>query len=174
MQITIKVVSVEIENKGKYKVAEVFYKDIGQNKSSSKKLMSFVHKQVYETVSACQGGETFEVTLEKDDKGYWQWTAINEPGAAPATTAVASKSGTASPKSTYETAEERAKRQVMIVRQSSLATAVAALKTEKNVVSPEELISFAKELESYVLDLQPPKSTSKLPQIDELDDDIPL
>ena len=52
----------------------------------------------------------------------------------------------------YETADERALRQVMIVRQSSLAQAVALLSAnggKKN--SPQDVISIAKVFENWVM-----------------------
>lgn len=174
MNITIKILGTEVENKGKYNMMTVSYKDIGQNKVAEKKLMSFVNKPVYEAIASSNSGDQFEITMQKNDKGYWDWISIAKPGEAPvASTSTGSTSkGNASPKSTYETSEERAARQVMIVRQSSLSTAAAVLKTDKKQPTTEELIGFAKELEAYVLGLDTVVGTST-PELPDLEDDIP-
>lgn len=174
MNITIQVLSVEEENKGKYNQLTVAYKDLGQGKVSEKKLMSFLNKDVYNTIKAGEG-KKFEISMQKNDKGYWDWLAAGEPGtvaSAPAAGGAAKTGGGVAPKSTYETSEERAQRQVMIVRQSSLSTAAAVLKTDKKQPTTEELITFAKELEAYVLGLDT-KKIAPVVSVPELDDDIP-
>lgn len=170
MNITIKVLSVEEENKGKYNCLTVAYKDIGQGKTSEKKLMSFLNKDVYNTIKAGEG-QTFEISMQKNDKGYWDWLSAGSPGSVAPAASTTPKAGGVAPKSTYETAEERAARQVMIVRQSSLSSAVAALKTEKSQPDAATVIAFAKELEAYVLGLNVEKV--QVNAIPELDDDIP-
>ena len=152
MAINIEVVRVEIESKGKYQAASVIYK--GQDgKVDNKKLVSFANKEVFKTFSQAQPGDMFEVGLEKDTNGYWQWTSAsavgkNVGGASSGPTSV----GRASPKSTYETPEERAVKQVYIVRQSSISNAVALLKDAKRQVSADEVIATAREFEKYVFE----------------------
>ena len=51
-----------------------------------------------------------------------------------------------SPKSTYETSEERAKKQIYIVRQSSISSAIALYPKAKN----EQILETAKLFEDYV------------------------
>ena len=54
--------------------------------------------------------------------------------------------------SNYETKEERAARQTLIVKQSSLSTAVAALAIgAKSSPSASDVIAYAKQLEQYVM-----------------------
>ena len=54
--------------------------------------------------------------------------------------------------SNYETKEERAARQVLIVKQSSLSTAVSALAVgAKSTPSAADVIAYAKQLEQYVM-----------------------
>jgi hypothetical protein len=70
------------------------------------------------------------------------------------------------PRSTYETHEERARRQVYIIRQSSLSTAVAYLTlTGKTKSTPEEVIKVADQFANYVLD-------SSLKAIIDMDDEV--
>lgn len=53
--------------------------------------------------------------------------------------------------STYETPEERAKKQVYIVRQSSLSNALTALAIgAKTPPKPDEVIELARKYEDYV------------------------
>lgn len=58
-----------------------------------------------------------------------------------------------SPKSTYETPEERAKKQVYIVRQSSITAALTYIGDTKKV-STNDVIAIAKQFEAYVFDNQ--------------------
>ena len=149
MQITI--LNVTVESKGKYKVAEVAYKD-GDGKVSGKKVMSFVNPPVFETMTKAQAGEVYTLVTEKDDKGYWQWTqATKEAAGTVAKDTPPFKTGAvASPKSTYETPEERAQKQVYIIRQSSLSTAVAFYEQAKGAKTPDDVIKVAKQFEAYV------------------------
>ena len=85
-----------------------------------------------------------------------------------------------SPKSTYETPEERAKRQVLIVRQSSLSSAIELLKTDKKSPTVPEVLQVAKQFEAYVFGnddpfgLESKEPVNKLPTVDDLEDDIPM
>lgn len=80
----------------------------------------------------------------------------------------------ASPKSTYETPEERAKKQVYIVRQSSVNAAIALLKTDKRVPAKEEIADTAQFFEAYVFgnDVPSPVQAAGLPELPE-DEDVP-
>lgn len=153
----INVLSVAVSHKpgkgGGYKVAEVAYKD-EQGKVQGKKVMSFINQPVFNVISEAKQGDVFDVVSEKDDNGYWQWTSINKSTAS-VTTEALKQTGNVSPKSTYETPEERAKKQVFIIKQSSLANAIALLAAnggKKN--TPKEVIAVAKEFEAYVFDLE--------------------
>lgn len=175
MNIDIKVLEVSVENKGKYNMATVSYKDLGQLRVAEKKLVSFKAKEVYEVIKSAKPGDEFTVTMAKGEQ-YWEWTAIAPRGQAVETPAVSSgTNGKANPtpKSTYETPEERAKKQVYIVRQSSISAAIDTLKTDKKNPSKEEVVELAQYYEAYVLgkDTVPAVNTEKLPDLGE--DDIP-
>lgn len=145
----VEVLSVSVEDKGKYKMAEVAYKG-GDGKVTSKKLMSFNHPEVFKTFADAKQGNVFSVEMVKNDKGYWDWISASAGQAAGAKTAPTS-TGNASPKSTYETAEERANRQVLIVRQSSLSNAIEFLGLNtKKVPSVQEVVEVATFFENYV------------------------
>lgn len=163
MQIQIVTTSVETKptQKGSYQQLEVVFKNLTfQGKVESKKLMSFgAGANAFKVLSQAQSGNVFEVTTVKNDKGYIDWTAVTqttgEPAPAATTGGFVAKS-TPSPKSTYETPEERAQRQILIVRQSSLSSAVALLTAgAKSAPKSSDVISVAKEFESYVFGVEP-------------------
>jgi len=158
MQIQIVTTSIETKPtaKGSYQQLEVVYKNLTfQGKVESKKIMSFgAAAASFKALSEASAGGVYDITVVKNDKGYNDWTSATMavPGAATA----ASTSGqlskpTASPKSTYETPEERAQRQILIVRQSSLSNAVSSLAIgSKSTPKSSDVIALAKEYEAYV------------------------
>lgn len=157
MAINIEIIKVEIEQKGKYQVANIMYKT-GDGKPDNKKIVSFdAHsKDVFKTLVAAQPGDIFDVVSEKIE-GYWKWTAATSAGKNVGG-AAASGGGraTTSPRSTYETPEERAARQVYIVRQSSISNAVELLKDPKKPASVDDVIDVARQFEAYVFGTEAP------------------
>ena len=128
-------------------------------KLEQKKLVSFTFPGVWNLLKGKQRGDKVEITRVKNDKGFWDWTAAHEVGDAPAAPetagarppiAGAPPESYTKPKSNYETTEERAWRQILIVRQSSVSAAVAALKDVKVAPQPEQVIAFAERLEQWV------------------------
>lgn len=184
-QMIIKVVAVEVGNgvtkTGKdYKFLDVMFKNVSfDNKAESKKIMPFGSKEVYATLESAKAGDTFTILREKDKDGFWQWIGIaegqvtlettmpatnNKPAAAAATTAA--------PKSSFETAEERAKRQSLIVRQSATATAVAYLNHNKKNYTLQDILDTADVLYNYTFQTDVKVPTAALPDLGE-DKDIP-
>lgn len=161
--MTIEVLSSTVTTvptaKGSYQVCELAFKNkTFQDKVEGKKLMSFAEKEAFTILSNAKMGEVFTVSRVKDEKGYWKWASVVSGSAAPAAAtptyqsqATGAPMANATPKSTYETPEERAKRQVMIVRQSSISNAIALLKTEKHTPTTKEVLAVAKEFENFVL-----------------------
>lgn len=154
----IEIISVTVNKLPKYSQAEVAYKQDGAIKG--KKIVSFSNPTVFETLSGARQGEVFDIKLEKDVKGYWQWIGINKGDAsdAPQPAFVKKPSG-----STYETPDERAKKQVYIVRQSSISNAIAM--GHKKL---PEVLQTAKELEQYVFG-----SNDKTGGMMDMENDIP-
>ncbi len=71
-------------------------------------------------------------------------------------------------RSTYETPEERAKKQVYIVRQSSLSVARDNLAVgAKSPPDAESIIALARKFEAYVFDTKLPSVTHNEIQMDE-------
>jgi len=162
MQITIQIIRVDVSQKptkngGTYGIAEVTYKQLDGTKAGSvalKKIMSFTVPTVFETLKIATQDQVYQIGMEKNGQ-YWDWkTAVLSTGSIPSAPANVGAVGSkaAQPvKSTYETAEERATRQVLIVRQSCLAQAVALSSIGmKSIPKTDEVLEIAQELVDWV------------------------
>ena len=158
----IKIIDVEVgkamtkANKP-YEFLEVAYKNMTfQEKAETKKVMPFGSKEVYAALKDAVKGNVFTILREKDDAGYWQWIGVQEGEVTMETTQQAqpaTKQGsTGTPtKSTFETPDERAKKQVYIIKQSSLGHAIDVLKTDKKNPTVEEVLTTAQLFVDWVL-----------------------
>jgi hypothetical protein len=126
MQVVIKDVQVEWGGKApkKWGKAVVSYDYNGNSRRQN--VMSFSNPEVFKKVQELVG-ETVDVEVGKNDKDFTEWRAIQSVGTAddkPGTTAgTAPKSNSYQPRD-FESKEERARRQVLIVKQSSLTAAL--------------------------------------------------
>ena len=162
MQITIS--NVDVQNKGKYQLAVVEYLN-QEGKQEKKNVVSFANKALYATLSTAKQGEVFDVQFAKNDKGYWEFTEANKTQGGVSQT----KSASPTPRITYETPEERAARQVYIVRQSSISAAINILAVGAKCLEVDKVLSVAKQLESFVVGI-----AEDSPQFfDDLTEDIP-
>lgn len=181
----ISVLSVDVQTKptakGSYQQAEVAYRD-GEGKVGSKKVMSFTNKEVFEAMANAKQGETYDIGLVKGEK-YWEWTTVKKAspaggGAASSVQPGGAKGASAATNSRgFETPEERAKKQVYIVRQSSLTNAIATLTVgRKSEVKPEEVIDLAKQYADFVLGIGDvtKKDDGTIESIEEDDPDLPF
>lgn len=160
MQIQIIATSVETKPtaKGSYQLLEVTYKNLTyQGKTESKKVMSFgANATAFKALADAQPGSVWEVTVVKNSQGYNDWTAVAPSHASAAAQPSPAKS-TPATRSSYETPEERAQRQVYIIRQSSIASAVNILGAgAKAPLKVAEVLDVAKQLENYVMDIKDP------------------
>jgi hypothetical protein len=154
------------KNGRSYQSIEVTYKN-DQGQVANKKLMSFSNPSVFNHIKGLAKGDSLNVQTEKDANGYWQWTGIGGDNAVATETKQATPAtGGRVTGSNYETKEERAARQVYIIRQSSLSTAVELLGQGKSVA---DVIATAKEFEAYVFSKE-----SGIDAINSLEDDLPL
>jgi len=170
------------ESKGTWQSLEVIYKD-EMGRTNNRNIVSFGKTaKTFVDIQEYANGDVVEVTTEqttgKDGKPYNNWIAVGAVGTVPKSSAPAAKSSptaTAAPKAAggggnWETPEERAKRQVFIIRQSSLSTAVATLAIGgKPTPTGKAVIALAKEYEAYVFGLD-----TDVANFDDFDDDIPL
>lgn len=145
--------------KGSYQTADVAFKNLSfQGKVEGKKVMSFgATKDSFGVLATAQPNEIYDVNVVKNDKGYNDWVSMTkgnaDSGAPQQSAAGQSPAGNATPArtSTYETPEERAKKQVYIIRQSSIGSAVTALACgAKSPPKVGEVLEYAKQLEAYV------------------------
>ncbi len=162
--INITILSVDIKTistaKGSYQTAEVAYKNNSfQGKVEGKKVMSFgATAMSFKVLTTAQSGESFEVEIVKNAAGYLDWVAMLPAGAAVATPVPASTqgsinkapSGATATRSTYETPEERAAKQVYIVKQSSLSAAINTLSLGAKKLEPAAVMVLAQTYTDFV------------------------
>lgn len=182
IQIEVLVSKITQPEGKKFQVLELTFKNLSfQGKTDTKKINGYYEKAAFAALQDAPMGAVFTVDRKKEGE-YWQWIGATQGGAAPVgKSSQTSGSGSSAGNSTGRTFVADDVKQVMIVRQSSLSTAAKALEgKEPNAGS---LISFAKELEAYVLGtdakkeetaeaVKPAKAKTELP--DEFDDDIPF
>ncbi len=166
-------------------VLDIAFKNLTfQGKVEGKKLFSFGgNAGGFKVLQNAQSGEVYDITVIKNDAGYNDWSnAVKSDGAAPAASGSISTpsarpaaAGNAAPRSNYETPEERALRQIYIVRQSSLSTAVDVLTTgAKSPPSPDSVIDLAKQFENFVFAKEEKKADMTFGDLDTLaGDDFP-
>lgn len=168
-----------------YSKLEVAYKNLTfQGKVEGKTLMGFGDtKDAHDVLILSQPGDVFEVEVKKNDKGYNDWLSAtksngNVASARPASSNTPSSvAPSTAPRSNFETPEERAKKQVYIVRQSSISNAIALLAIgSKSRPDVKEVIDAAKQLEAYVFDEEKAREAYEAAKSSEpnLDDDIPF
>lgn len=124
------------------------------------------NKPLAASLAALKPNDEFTVDLEKNAAGFWEVRNISKgsdvssdqaPASSGAAAPVSSSERPQAPQravnrvtgSTYETAEERAKKQVVIVRQSCIAQAVALLKDMPDLKT-ELLLETAETFEKFV------------------------
>jgi len=171
MSIKIQEVTVETVQKGKnkYQVANVVYTDGGKN--FTKKIMSFANPAVFDTVKNAKSGEEYEVKAVKDGD-YWNWASIEKVDAGTTRAAGAGTPATGGKVvgSNYETAEERKLRQMLIVKQSSIANAIEFLTSAQRLpegggFNVKDVLNVAQEFVDFVY------GTNET--LEEMDNDIP-
>ena len=138
-----------------YQVLEIAFKNNTFGKVESKKLMPFgAGKPAFDALLTATAGSSFDITVVKNTAGYNDWTEVTPAGASAAPAASPTTAGakpTTQVKSTYETPEERAKKQAYIVRQSSLSNAVSCLTVgAKSAPKFEDVAALADQFVGYV------------------------
>ena len=169
--MNIQIIKTEVVKKGKVDAIEVTFKNLEKGMISSKFVMPF--HGAFEVMKNAKEGQEYNVKAEKDKNDYWVWGSASEGVVGtPKATGLRAVSQSA-PRSTYETPEERARKQVYIVRQSSLATAIEYLQLtdEGHNSAVEDVIRIADQLAKYVLDVSPDRL---MVGIIDMKDDVPL
>ncbi len=167
MQISVLSVqsSTQTAKSGKpYQQLEVAYKNLTfQGKIESKKLMPFgANKAAFDALANASVGSVFEVAVVKNDAGYNDWTSVTQAppgsviGAGSINTQAGNQKATASNvtqvKSTYETPAERAQKQIYIVKQSSIGSAIELLSIgAKSPPAVDAVLDTAQKLYDWVM-----------------------
>lgn len=169
-EICIEVKSVDIvkatTKTGKpYEFIDLMYKNKSfQDKVEGKKVMPFGNKEVFETLKNSDKGNIFYIGRTKNSDGFWDWDKIADGPVEKEEVGHKEQSGKAAPtnKTTpWETPEDRAKKQLYIIRQSSLTNAVNTLVGN---VNPEKVKDTAQNYINFVLGID----DSGLPDDDEI------
>lgn len=167
MQITVIDVVQETlaaKNGRTFQQLVVSYKN-DKGMSQAKKLVSFSNPDLFKSAKSWLKDQVYNVKTVKNEKtGYWDWVGL-EGEQTVAETKSSASTGTRVAGSNYETKEERAARQVYIVRQSSITNAVALLGSGKSVA---DILNVAKQFEDFVF-----AKSEGVDAINELPDDIP-
>lgn len=138
-----------------YKVAEVAYSADGKTKGM--KVLAFAQPEVFKALEAInpKQGDILDVQFSQNDKGYWQFASVEKGAASAGTSSNTTQSASSPARGNWETPDERAQRQIMIVRQSSISSAVALSEAQKAKKTPADIIEDAKIFEAYVLGTTP-------------------
>lgn len=165
-QINIDLIDAEFSDvpkkngKGTYGQLTVTYKN-DEGKVEAKKLLDFATPQdTFQKLRLAKKGDTFAITRVKNDNGFWEWTDISTQTAPVGKTAQVAAPGFSKP--SYETADERAAKQLYIIKQSSISSAVALL--AGSGASSADVLKTAQEFVDYVLG----------ERVEDLSDDIPF
>lgn len=166
MNITCKIVAVDFDQTiaknggGSYKGTRITYREAdGSLKEKCIHTNALKYNPALKNqLNELKAGDDATMVMEKEGE-YWNLKEVLKGTVESAPPATAGNAGTrssnganVSPKSTYETAEERAKRQVLIVRQSSVTSAIAYASQSKSQMKIEEVLKIAEQIVSFVFD----------------------
>jgi len=170
MQIEVSSVSpVRIE--GKFPKMDINYVRDGKNNNRTLAGVGKT-KEVITSLSKAVPGDTYDIVLEKsaDDK-FWNWISAEKTNKE---AAVASPTKSSyQTKSTYETPEERARKQVYIIRQSSLSNAIEYLTAQQKKYELKEVLCIAETFVSFVFQTEGQATVDEV-GLEDLKDDIPF
>ena len=131
-------------------IAEIAYKT-DDGKAKGMKVLDYAQKDVFAVVKDAKPGDVLDADFEKNTKGFWVFKTVSNTGLKE-TVAVPATPNSPVTRGNWETSEERAARQVMIVRQSSISNAIASLELNKQTkATTMDIIEIAQEFEDYVL-----------------------
>lgn len=135
-----------------YQKAVVIYTYNGEPRKQT--VVSFSNPAIFKQVQELSQGQEIEVDVVKNAGGFNEWKniTVGNAGASSGTaTTPQNASTTRVTGSNYESREERAGRQVLIVKQSSLSAAAATLAVgRKTEIKPEEVIAVAEQYKDWV------------------------
>ena len=186
MDIQILNVTVEANiptknGKGTYDKLIVTYKNLNNNKVEAKQIFPFgMDRALFQRIKDLEPNQTYHVSQEKGDSGFWEWRDVSRQDApVQGTTNVANttnRGAAAVPtagRPQYETHDERAKKQVYIIKQSSLSNAIEFLNAKNTKATVADVLDVAQTFTTWVLEDTRPQMGDKEPSIEEMEDDVP-
>lgn len=159
MIITGKIVSIDLNatitkaQGGTYKGAEIVFKDANgkvQTKNIHENGLKYA-PAVKNGLESLEPGDNFTVEMEKKDD-FWTWISIKKGIEQEEKQKSTSQQSTTSKSTSWETAEERAARQKLIVRQSSLTNALAFLALQGRTPDEEDVKETATTFYNWVFE----------------------
>lgn len=162
--ISIEVIDVTVTDvpkkggDGTYKKMVVTYKDHTFNKVEGKQLFDFVcPKPVWNTLDKAVKGNEFYITRTKDKKEgkYWEWTDIGVSGVSsnesPSTTSVPESFAKDKAVAVSNFADRDKEKQLFIIRQSSIASAVNLCRDQGKQPAVEQVLTVAQAFVDFVV-----------------------
>ena len=137
--------SAQGSNGKPYSFLEVTYKEFFQGKPTTKgyKALKFnTPEEVWDALSSAKNGDNLNITMEKNEKGYFQWLEVSEQTEAQEKTPAMPKA--------QEYKEQEDRRQTMIVRQSSLKAAVDYVIADGELTT-DTVLAVAEQFEAWVM-----------------------
>ena len=156
---------------GTYEGVEFVFKD-EEGKTQTKAFHNNTFKfnpALKNTLADLNKGDKFTAEMEKDGD-FWNWKKLSKGAVEDTETKQTSSQAPAAkqsyqprPNDTYENKEERAARQVLIVRQSSISSAIAFCAQQKDFFKGTddavgEVLNVAARFEAWVLGQTKPKN----------------
>ena len=164
MNVTCKVLEIQFDatiaknGGGSYKGTRISYRDADgalKEKGIHTNALKY-NPTLKKQLEGIKGGDDITMVMEKEGE-YWNLKEVHKGTVEPVPNAAPGNAGTrsgntanVSPKSTYETPEERARRQVLIVRQSSVSSAIAYAATLKSHTPFNEVLKMAEQINAFV------------------------
>ena len=153
-KITVLKISINKAPGKNYNIAEVAYKT-EDGKTKGMKVLDFVQKDVFAVLTTVNAGDVLNADFEQNAKGFWQFAQVSKTGEKQEVSAAPAMANSPAPsvnKGNWETSDERAARQVMIVRQSSLSNTINYFElTGHKKATPEDVIAVSKLFEAFVM-----------------------
>jgi hypothetical protein len=164
--LSVQITSAPNKNGKLFQTADAAYKNNSfQGKVEGKKVTQYNEAAFKVLADPSSIGKTFEVEIEKKD-GFNNWVSMKQVGAgdvaqqtaqyAPHPAGVKGAATSTPVRSTYETPEERAIKQVYIVRQSSLTNAINTLGVGAKKLEPADVLKLAQEYTDFVFGKKSP------------------
>lgn len=146
----IKVTEVgQVTKEGTFYQYTLKYVDLANNKDFTRKMVGVKDAKLsYDAFKNAKPGELYDVNVVKNENGFWVWETVAKiDGDASGPAGFAVGVAPAARTGTWETPEERARKQILIVRQSCLAQAVAFV---GNGTLVDDVIERAEQFEEWV------------------------